>query len=106
MLPVIFIHDGNLVEKPKQAEFLLNHPLIREFFEQLHRQVYSGLKKCKTDAAREELALYGRYADEFEQFFRAYLETGAMEDLQKREEQRRKEAEAERMEKIRSLYSW
>ena len=94
------------MDKAKQAEFLLNHPLIREFFDQLHRQVYSGLKKAKTAESREELALYGRYADEFEQFLKAFLTTQEMEDLLAREKQRREGAEAERMATIRQLYNW
>jgi hypothetical protein len=82
------------VNKPQQAEFLLNHPLVEEFFTQLHAQVYSGLKRCKTDETRNQLAAYGRFADEFEGFFRRYIETGKLEQLDAE-----RQAEAERLEK-------
>lgn len=94
------------MDKVKHAERLLNDPLIREFFDQLHRQVYSGLKKAKTAESREELATFGRYADEFEAFLQAYLVTGELEDLQNREIERRAQAEADRMALIREKYNW
>lgn len=92
------------MDKPKAAESILNHPLVREFLDQLHAQVYSGLKKAKTDQSREELAAYGRYADEFEQFLRHYMQTGEMEKIQEREKQRLADHEAEWMQKVRAKY--
>lgn len=94
------------MNKPQQADYLLNHPLIQEFFAQLHKQVYSGLKKAKTAEGREELAAFGRYADEFEQFFRAYVQTGQMEEIQSRERERLEAAEKARMERVAKLYSY
>lgn len=94
------------MNKPQQADFLLNHPLVQEFFSQLHKQVYSGLKKAKTPETREELAAFGRYADEFEQFFKAYIQTGQMEEIEAREKERLQAYEKLRMEKVAKLYSY
>lgn len=94
------------MNKPQQADFLLNHPLVQEFFAQLHKQVYAGVKKAKTAESREELAAFGRYADEFEQFFRAYIQTGQMEDLQARETERIQAVEKARMDRVASLYNY
>lgn len=94
------------MNKPQQADFLLNHPLVQEFFKQLHTQIYSGLKKAKTSESRDELAAYARYADEFEQFFRAYINTGKMEDMEAREKERLEREEKRRMEWVRQKYSY
>ncbi len=94
------------MNKPQQADFLLNHPLVQEFFTQLHQQVYSGIKKAKTAETREELAAFGRYADEFQQFFKAYIQTGQMEEIEAREKERLQAVEKARMERVASLYNY
>jgi hypothetical protein len=94
------------MSKPAQASSILAHPMIQEFFKQLHEQVYQGIKKAKTAESREELAAFGRYADEFQAFFKAYMETGEMEDLQKREADRLAQVELDRMKLVRERYNW
>lgn len=94
------------MNKPQQADFLLNHPLVQEFFGQLNKQLYAGIKKAKTAEGREELAAFARYAEEFEQFFKAYIQTGQMEDIEAREKERLQAVEKARMERVASLYNY
>ncbi len=74
----------------KQAAFILNHPLIQDFFIRFHEQVYGAIKRAKTVEDRDRLASYGRCADEFEAYFRRFIETGKMEALEKEEQEKRK----------------
>jgi hypothetical protein len=67
----------------KQAEFILTHPLVNDFFIRLHEQLYGAIKRAKTTEDRDRLASIGRCADEFEGYFRQFIETGKMEALEK-----------------------
>lgn len=69
----------------KQAALILDNPLIRDFFIRFHDQVYNAIKRAKTVEDRDRLASYGRCADEFEAYFRRFIETGKIEALQKEE---------------------
>jgi hypothetical protein len=69
----------------KQAALILDNPLIKDFFIRFHDQVYNAIKRAKTVEDRDRLASYGRCADEFEAYFRRFIETGKIEALQKEE---------------------
>jgi hypothetical protein len=76
----------------KQARFILEHPLVKDFFIRFHEQIYGAIKRAKTVEDRDRLASYGRCADEFEQYFRRFLDTGKMDALLKEQEEKQKSA--------------
>ncbi|HEX3156694.1 MAG TPA: hypothetical protein VHV32_18845 [Candidatus Angelobacter sp.] len=88
------------MNKPQQADFILNHQLVQEFFKTFHAQIYGAIKRAKTPTDRDKLASYGRCADEFERFFRAYIESGKAEVLEKQVQEQTQTA----MEKLKSRF--
>lgn len=75
-----------------QAQRILEDPLIKDFFIRFHEQIYSGIKRAKTTEDRDRLASYGRCADEFEAYFRRFIETGQMEGLLAEQKERERSA--------------
>jgi hypothetical protein len=76
----------------KQAQFILDHPLVKDFFIRFHEQIYGAIKRSNTVEDRDRLASYGRCADEFEGYFRRFIETGKMDALLKEQEEKQKSA--------------
>jgi hypothetical protein len=76
----------------KQAAFILEHPLVKDFFIRFHEQIYGAIKRAQSVEDRDRLASYGRCADEFEGYFRRFIETGKMETLEAEQKAREKSA--------------
>lgn len=95
------------IRQAQNAERLLSDPLIREFFDKLHTQIYKGIKNANVGFdERERLAALGRFADEFEAFFRHCIQSGQMAELRIKEDRTQQEKEAALMAAARSRVTW